>query len=55
MYSYYLIQNIEITLYMHGENLLTTKCQRMFHFILGLKMKTRFLFHHSSHPTDALS
>ena len=55
MYNYYFIQNIEITLYMHGEKLMAIKCQRIIHFILGLKMKTRFLFHHSSNPTDALS
>ena len=27
----------------------------MFRFILGLKMITRFIFHHSPVPTDALS
>ena len=55
MYSYYFIQNIEITLHMHGENLMAIKCICMFRFILVLKMNTRFLFHHSSNPTDALS
>ena len=55
MYNYYFIQNIEITLHMHGENLMAIKCMGMFRFILCLKMKTRFLFHHSPNPTDALS
>ena len=55
MYNYYFIQDIEITLYMHGENLIAIKCTSMFHFILGLKMNTRFFFDHSSNPTDALS
>ena len=31
------------------------KCKSMFHFISGLKMNTRFFFHHSSNPADALS
>ena len=53
MYNYYFIRNIEIALYMYGENLMAIKCQRKFHFILGLKMKTRFLFDHSSNPTFA--
>ena len=48
MYNYYFIQNIEITLYMHVENLMAIKYKNMFHFILGLKMNTRFLFHDSS-------
>ena len=26
MYTYYFIQNIEITLHMHGENLMAIKC-----------------------------
>ena len=55
MYNYYFIQNIEITLYMHGENLIAIKYISMFRFILGLKINTRFLFHHSPNPTDALS
>ena len=55
MYNSYFILNIEITLYMQGENLMAIKCQRKFHFILGFKMKTRFLFDPSSYPTDALS
>ena len=55
MYNNYFIQNIEITLHMHGENLMAMKCLSMFRFILGLKMNIRFLFHHSSSPTDALS
>ena len=55
MYNYYFIRNIEITLYMRGENLMAIRCKSMFHFILGLKMKTRFLFDHSYSPTDALS
>ena len=40
---------------MHGENLMAIKCMSMFRFILGLKMNIRFLFHHFSNPTDALS
>ena len=40
---------------MHGENSMAIKCMSMFGFILGLKMNTRFLFHHSSNPTDASS
>ena len=40
---------------MHGENLMAIKCMSMFRFILSLKMKTRFLFHYSSYPTDGLS
>ena len=55
MYSYYFIQNIEIKLHMHGENLMAIKCMSMFPFILGLKMNTKFLFHNFSNPTDALS
>ena len=55
MYNYYFIQNIEITLHMHGDNLMSIKCMSMFRFILGLKMNTRFLFHHSPYPTYALS
>ena len=55
MYTYYFIQNIEITLHMHGENLMAIKCMSMFRFILGLKMNTRLLFHHFSNLTDALS
>ena len=54
-YNYYFIQSIEITLHVHGENLMAIKCMSMFRFILGLKMNTRFLFHHSPNPTDALS
>ena len=30
MYNYYFIQNIEITLYMHGENLMAIKCIIMY-------------------------
>ena len=55
MFNYYFIQNIEITLHMHGENLMSIKCMSMFHFILGLKINTRFLFDHSSYHTDAPS
>ena len=55
MYIYYFIQNIEIKLHMHGENLMEIKCRSMFRFLLGLKMNTRLLFHHFSNPTDALS
>ena len=53
--NYYFIQNNEITLHMHGGNLMAIKCMSMFRFILGLKMNTRFLFRHFSNPTDALS
>ena len=55
MYNYYFIQDIEITLHMHGENLIAIKFLSMLRFILGLKLNRRFLFHHSSNPTDALS
>ena len=58
MHNYYFIPNIKITLYMHGENLMAIISISMFHVILallGLKMNTRFLFDHSSNPTDALS
>ena len=55
-YNYYFIKNIEITLDMHGENLMAIKCIIMFRFILGLKLtKFRFLSDHSPNPTDALS
>ena len=40
---------------MHGENLMAIKCKSMFRFILGSKINTRFFFHHSPNPTDALS
>ena len=55
MYTYYFIQNIDLSLHMHGENLMTIKCTSMFRFILVLKMNTGFLFHYFSNPTDALS
>ena len=55
MYNYYFIQNVEITLHMHGENLKAIKCTNMFGFILGLKMNKIFLFHHSPNLTNALS
>ena len=35
MYNYYFIENIEIALYMHGENLMAIKCKSLFHFISG--------------------
>ena len=50
MYKYYFNQNIEITLYMHGENLMAIKCTSVFCFILGLKMNTRFLFEKLQYP-----
>ena len=37
MYTYYFIQNIEITLHMHGENLMAIKCMSMFRFIIRFK------------------
>ena len=53
MYNYYFIQNIEIKFDMHGESLMSMKCISMFY--IRFKMNTRFLFHHSSNPTEALS
>ena len=35
MYNYYFIENIEIALYVHGENLMAIKCKSMFRIILG--------------------
>ena len=37
MYTYYFIQNIEIMLHMHGENLMAIKCKSIFHFIRSKK------------------